>query len=181
VVALVLTACAGSDPQDSTAAVETAVVDCDSRVQVIPSGRSSGRIPESARRRSVVAGSVVFIGAKRWGDLPREARLPTRVKPPILVKAGPAVTITLSPESRSDAAFMVGRARKPFDIRGLSIELRPCPPEAMVANRRVGRRTPFLAGFKLRRPTCVRLDVEIDGDPEPITRQIPFLTACGSA
>ncbi len=153
------------------------VVDCDSRVQVIPSGRHSGRIPERAREKSVVAGPLVVIGARQWGNYPRRPGTPTRVKAPILVKAGPPVTVTVSPESRADAALMVGRARGP-DVRGPSVEFRPCSPEARVANRRVGKRTPFLAGFKLRRPNCVGLEVEIEG--EPITRRIPFHAGCKS-
>ncbi|MGB6424981.1 MAG: hypothetical protein WBF18_06855, partial [Solirubrobacterales bacterium] len=59
--AVALAACGGSDPQGSTTPAESPVVDCDSRVQVIPSGRHPRRIPEAARRTSVVAGPVVVI------------------------------------------------------------------------------------------------------------------------
>lgn len=175
VAAVALAACGGSDPQGSTTPAESPVVDCDSRVQVIP----SGRLPEKAREKSVVAGPVVVIGARQWGDYPRRPGTPTRVKAPILVKAGPTVTVTLSPESRADAALMVGRARGP-DVHGPSVELRPCAPGARVANRRVGSHTPFLAGFRLRRPTCVGLEVEVEGEGEPITRRIPFHASCKS-
>lgn len=176
VAAVAFAACGGSDPQGSTTPAGSPVVDCDSRIQVIP----SGRLPEKAREKSVVAGPVLIVRARQWGDYPRRPGTPTRVKAPILVKAGPPVTVTVSPESQAAAALMVGRDRGP-NVRGPSVELRPCSPEARVANRRVGKRTPFLAGFKLRRPTCVGLEVEIEGEPEPITRRIPFHASCGSA
>jgi hypothetical protein len=183
VAAVALAACGGSDPQGSTTPAGSPVVDCDSRVQVIPSGRHSGRIPEAARRTSVVAGPVVVIGARRWGSYPRQPGSSTRFKAPLLVEAGAAVTVTVAAESRADAALMVGRARGP-DVHGPSVELRPCAPGARVANRRVGSHTPFLAGFRLRRPTCVGLEVEVEiegeGEGEPITRRIPFHASCKS-
>lgn len=188
-VGLALAACGGSDGATTASPTPTAAepdepvaVDCDSRIQLIPSRHHRGPIPESARRTSVVAGTVVFIDAKRYADYPRASKpgIRIRTKVPISVESGPAVTITLSTESQNDALITVGQAQEPNEVRGHSVTLRPCPPGAMVAGRRVGRRTPFAAGFRLHGPTCVYLEVEIDGEPGPIARQIPFGVSCSS-
>jgi hypothetical protein len=68
------------------------IVDCNSRIQVIPSRRHPGRIPRSLRKWSVFAGPVVFLSAKQFeGEAidPGDKRL-RPVKVPILVGAGHA-------------------------------------------------------------------------------------------
>ena len=135
------------------------------------------------RRESVSAGPVAFLGAKTYDDHPDSSRPGIRipVKTPILVKAGPAVTVTLSADSQREALITVGRDRKPYNVRAPSIELEPCPPDATVAGRPVGRRTPFPGGFKLHGPTCVTLTVEVAGQVDAHTRQIGFGTSCREA
>src|SRR5215207_8004018 len=70
--------------------VAAPLVDCASRIQVIPSRRHPGRIPRSLRKWSVFAGPVVFLSAKQFeGEAidPGDKRL-RPVKVPILVGAG---------------------------------------------------------------------------------------------
>jgi hypothetical protein len=181
----------GSSAVDATSPAATGpgqaappIVDCDSRIQVIPSRRHPGRIPGSIRRASVFAGPVVFIGARQ---LEREAIDPHRrrlqpVKVPMLVGAGHAVTVSVSPPTGSRAVIEVGLDRRPFAVRNPSVELRPCARRAKVAGRRVGRRTTFLGGFRIDGPMCLALTVEVEGTSEPITRSVAFgRGACSAA
>ncbi len=83
----------GGDAAPNTPASSSSapIVDCQSRSQIIPS-RHPGRIPRSARKVSMFAGPVMFLGAKQWGNEPVEPR-PGRLQPvkvPIVVEAGHA-------------------------------------------------------------------------------------------
>jgi hypothetical protein len=155
------------------------VVDCTSRIQVIPAREHPARIAPSVLRRSVVAGPVVFLGAKQWSDYPDRPRPGIRipVKSPYIVDAGKAVTISLAEEEEMQARLMVGRDQKPYNLRTAAVTLEPCEPDATVAGRRVGRRTPFLAGFKLHGPSCITVSVTPAGEG-PVTRDIPFGAPC---
>jgi hypothetical protein len=160
------------------------IVDCDSRIQVIPSRRHPGRIPRSLRKSSVFAGPVVFVSAKQFeGEAidPGDKRL-RPVKVPVLVAAGHAVTVGVSPPTGRRAVVEVGLDRRPYAVRTPSVELRACSRRAKVAGRRVGRRTPFLGGFRLDGPMCLALTVAVEGTSEPITRNVAFGEgACGAA
>ena len=166
----------GGDAAPNTPASSSSapIVDCQSRSQIIPS-RHPGRIPRSARKVSMFAGPVMFLGAKQWGNEPVEPR-PGRLQPvkvPIVVEAGHAVTVSVSPPAERRAVVEVGRDHGPA-VGGRSVELRPCPPSATVANRRVGPRTSFLGGFRLDGPMCLDVHVEVEGQTEPIARRIGF-------
>jgi hypothetical protein len=88
---------------------EPPVVDCDSRLQVIPS--RDDRLAPSVRRRSVFVGPVMFFGAKTWRNDPRNEFRPSRpggrvpVKVPIGVDAERVVTLTLLRRTRRHAAI----------------------------------------------------------------------------
>jgi hypothetical protein len=159
------------------------IVDCDSRIQVIPSRRHPGRIPRSLRKSSVFAGPVVFIGAKQEEEtVDPGAKRFRPVKAPMLVEAGHTVTVTVSPPTGRRAVVEVGRDRRPHAVRGPSVELRACARRAKVAGRRVGRRTFFVGGFRLDGPMCLVLTVAVEGTSEPITRRVAFGKGeCGAA
>jgi hypothetical protein len=151
------------------------IVDCDSRVQVIPSRRHPGRIPRRLRKSSVFAGPVVFLSAKQLeGEAlePGDNRL-RPVKAPMLVEAGHKVIVTVSPPTGRRAVVVVGRDRRPY-VRAPSVELRACSRRAKVAGRRVGRRTFFVGGFRLDGPMCLVLTVVVEGTSEPIRRSVAF-------
>jgi hypothetical protein len=159
---------------------EPPVVDCESRIQVIPS-RDDRVLSPTLRRKSVFAGPVVFVGAKGYRNDPHRPFRPSRreerraVKVRIGVEAEHVVTLELSRRTRRHAVIEIGLDRRPYRVRGPSVELRACPANATVAGRRVGRRTSFVAGgFRLDGPRCVRLAIEIEGRAKTLTRRIAF-------
>ena len=159
------------------------IVDCDSRIQVIPSRRHPGRIPRRLRKSSVFAGPVVFVSAKQFEGEAIEpgSKLLRPVKVPMLVAAGHAVTVAVSPPTGRYAVLEVGLDSRRQSVRGPSVELRPCSRRTKVASQRVGRRTPFLGGFRLDGPMCLVLTVAVEGRSEPITRTVAFgKGACGA-
>ena len=158
------------------------MVDCESRIQLIPS-READRIPASIRSSSVRAGPVMFVGARDRKDDESKPRRGGRLrfKVPIVVEAGAPVTVTLSAESQSNAVITVGLDRRPYEVRGPSVELQPCRPNATVANRPVGSSTPFAAGFRLNAPGCVRLEVQSAEASLPIVAELPLGAGCGTA
>ena len=175
-----LAAAAHSGQATSNESTGPPVVDCTTRSQVVPAREHPGRIRPSILRRSVVAGPVVILGAKQWADYPGRPKPGIRipVKSPMIVDAGAAVTISLAEESEQVARIVVGLDQKPYEFRTDAVTLEPCPPDATVAGRRVGRRTPFLGGFRLHGPTCVSVTVTPVEDPEPIAREIAFGASC---
>ncbi len=163
----------------SSAAQGPPVVNCQSRPQVIPPRHHPARIDPAVRRASVVAGPVLFVGAKEFSRGQLEAgrgRLVT-IKAPMVVDAGRAVTLTISPPPGRRAKLWAGLDHDnppSYEVRGRRIELQPCSPNAMVAGRRVGRRTTFLGGFKVAGRMCLGLRVRVHGRPKPIERTIRF-------
>jgi hypothetical protein len=156
------------------------VVDCGSRVQVLPS-RDDRSLSPSLRRKSVFAGPVVFVGAKTYRNDPRRDFQPSRrvehraQKVRIAVDAERVVTLKLAGRTRRHAVIEIALGRRPYRVRGPRVELRACPADATVAGRRVGRRTDFVAGgFRLDGPRCVKLAIEVEGRAEPLTRRIAF-------
>jgi hypothetical protein len=96
-----------------------------------------------------------------------------RIKAPIFVDSGAAVTIELAGRSARRAEIEIGLDQG-GSARGSSIRLVPCPPGATVADRRVGRRTPFIGGYRIAGPMCMRLTVLPEGAAERISKRIPF-------
>jgi hypothetical protein len=168
-------------PSVAARGTDPPTVDCETRAQVIPAKDHPARIRPSVRRRSIVAGRVLFLGAKQWSNYPEESKPGIRipVKVPMVAEAGAAVTISLTPEQAGQALIGVARDQKPYEVRSTEVRLEPCQPDATVANRRVGRRTPFVGGFRLHGPTCLGLTVRADDDPQPIAREIAFGQGCG--
>jgi hypothetical protein len=126
---------------------------------------------------------VVFVSAKQFeGEaIDPGSKLLRPVKVPMLVAAGHTVTLELSAPTGRRAVVEVGLDRRPFAVRVPSVELRPCSRRAKVAGRRVGRRTPFLGGFRLDGPMCLVLTVSVEGTSEAITRNVAFgKGACGA-
>lgn len=96
-----------------------------------------------------------------------------RVKAPIFVEAGPAVTIELIGKSARRAEIEIGLDQG-GSSRSSSVRLVPCPPNATVGERRVGRHTPFLGGYRIAGPMCMELAVLPDGAAEPVHERLPF-------
>ena len=149
---------------------QTRSVTCESRIQVIP--RHGKPLTQEMRRHAVEIGGVFFLGARDYVDSPRsefEAR-PGRtapVKTPYLVPSGPPVTVTLATRSVPHTDAEVGLDQAPYKVRADAVTLEPCPPEAEVAGRRVGRYTTFNAGFRVDGPQCLRLEVQADDEASP--------------
>ena len=96
-----------------------------------------------------------------------------RIKAPIFVEAGPAVTIELTGRSAHRAEIEIPRDQG-GSARSSDVRLVPCPPDATVAGRRVGRVTPFIGGYRIAGPMCMHLTVLQAGAAEPISKQLPF-------
>ena len=149
-------------------------VDCKSRMQVIPPKDHPGHISPEARRVSAFAGPVMFLGAKQYADeafRPHRDGKDWRLKTPVYVKAGSPVTIAVdSPEDR-ELLLSIGLDRRGpqgnYEYAAEAIRLEPCNPDAKVAGRRVGRKTPFLGGFRFEGNTCVDVTVGVEDETEP--------------
>lgn len=184
-VAVVMIAAAGlagasgevADPQESEPTAPP-VVDCESRDQIIPARHRPGRVPRRTRKRSIAAGPVLFSGARQWRGVrvkrPRRGLRPAKI--PFLVEANRTVRVSVKPPAGRRAVIAVGRSEgpPPHVARGRSVELRSCPPSATVAGRRVGKRTPFTAGFRIDGPMCLRVRVDVEGREAAIARRIAF-------
>lgn len=161
----------------------TPIVDCESRLAIIPPRNPTGSIDPRVRRVSVLAEPVLFAGAKRWRKAPRKLFTPKRpgglpgAKIPIYVRANREVTVTALPPAGHRALLSVALDRG--HARGASVTLRSCPEDAEVVGlggvgRPVGPWTDYRAGFKVDAPMCVGIEVEADGTTGPITRSIAF-------
>ncbi len=145
-------------------------VTCETRSQVI------GRAP-AANRQDIAAGPVAFYRAKEVARWDREFLEPkgsselAPVKLPIIVASGSPVTLSLTDRSRRHAVLNIGRDRG-RDLRGPEVTLVPCPPDAEVAGRPVGRRTIFTGGFRVDGPRCLEVAVSSPSLSSPRTREI---------
>ncbi|MDX6586108.1 MAG: hypothetical protein QOI31_581 [Solirubrobacterales bacterium] len=120
----------------------------------------------------------MFLGAKQWADNRFPARKgPHRLKTPIFVDAPNPVTITVaSPEGRNLELSVGLDQRGPqggFEAHGEAIRFEPCNPDHKVSDRRVGRRTPFLGGFRFEANTCVAVTVQVHSKV-PTTHETAF-------
>lgn len=96
-----------------------------------------------------------------------------RIKAPIFVDAGAAVTIELTGRSARRAEIEIPRDQG-GSARGSRVRLVPCPPDATVGGRRVGRHTPFIGGYRIAGPMCMHLTVLPDSATEPDRQRLPF-------
>jgi hypothetical protein len=96
-----------------------------------------------------------------------------RIKAPIFVEAGAAVTIELTGQSAHRAEIEIGLDQG-GSARSSRVRLVPCPPDATVGGRRVGRHTPFIGGYRIAGPMCMQLTVLPDGAAEPVRTRLPF-------
>ena len=154
---------------------EPPIVDCRTRLQV--TGRRT--MDRATRRTSTAAGPLVLFGARRWGNVRREMLEPRpgrlkAIKVPLLLKAGRTVTLSvLSPVGRY-AEVRVGLDENPYETGGQSVELRSCPIRPPATGRRRGGYVFFPAGFRIDGPMCLRITVEVEGRPAPVSRRIAF-------
>jgi hypothetical protein len=148
---------------DGTSAAQTEpipVVDCDTRIQV--AGNSS---PQS---KSIAIGPVVFNGLNLYRKMSRAAFRPRgssqwgAVKSPYFIEAGGAsATVTLAEQHRGRALVDVGLDAG-GSAQGMAVRIEPCP-----AGFKGRRWTVFLAGFKVKGPMCLRVSVQVEGEPAP--------------
>src|SRR5215213_5724891 len=114
----------------------TPTIDCQSRLQVIP----DRNFPPPFRGRGYAAAGPLHLTA--WfRDEPRSQFRPEagnamkRIKAPVFVEAGPAVTVELVGKSARRAEIEIGLDRG-ASARSSSVRFVPCPPDATVAERR---------------------------------------------
>lgn len=169
---VLVAAAAGGERTAAVAGAPTAapapVVDCETRI-VIAGDNSPGP-------KSLAIGPVVFNGLKMWGKFPRDYYRPgkrlkwARVKSPIFIEAGGApATVILDEQHRGRVDMGLALDQAPYEVRGLSAEVRPCPASSK------HRWTTFPAGFRLKSPTCLRISVQVEGEAAPIgPRRVPF-------
>ena len=144
------------------------VVDCETRI-VISGDHSPGP-------KSVTIGPVVIPGLRMYRNVSRDRYRPgkrvkwARVKSPIFMEAGGApATVILDGRHRGRVVMALALDQAPYEVRGLSAELRPCPVPSKA------RWTIFPAGFRLKSPTCLRISVQVEGEAAPIgPRRVPF-------
>jgi hypothetical protein len=172
------------DPCPDTRSTSTAgseegappVVDCESRLKV----GNPDSVDLRVRRNDLLAGPVLFVGAKYWRKHRRKLFKPRRrgglrpAKVPMVVRADHEVTVTVLPPEGHRARLTVGRDQAPYSARGTSVTLRSCPAEAAVPGGPFAPWTTFLAGFKVDAPICVGIEVAVAGAPAPITKSIAF-------
>jgi hypothetical protein len=120
----------------------------------------------------------MFFGAKQWADegFPASHEGPHLMKTPMLVDAPDPVTITVASPEGKRLVLAVGldqRGPQGYEARGKVIRLEPCDPDAKVGDRRVGRRTVFLGGFRFGSNTCVDVTVDVHSD-EPTAHETSF-------
>jgi hypothetical protein len=90
---------------------------------------------------------------KRWGA----------VKSPYFIEAGGApATVMLAEQHRGRALVDVGLDSGGL-ARGMAVRIEPCR-----AGFKGKRWTVFLAGFKVKSPMCLRVSVQVDGEPTPV-------------
>jgi hypothetical protein len=154
---------------------EPPIVDCRTRLQV--QGRR--RVDRGTRRISTVAGPLAFFGAKRRANArrgrlePRPGRL-KQLKVSVLLKAGRTVTVSLLAPPGRNAELWFGLDQAPHETGGQSVELRSCPIRSPGTGRRRGGYVFFPAAFKIDGPMCLRVTVEVEGRPAPISRRVAF-------
>lgn len=148
-------------------------VGCETRIQVQPAPEP---VPFS-RPRYIRAGPVIFSALFRRD--PRKELRPPRpggvkfIKAPVFVEAGLGATVSITGPSRARATLQIGRMRGGHITRD-AIKLVPCPPDARVGGRRVGSPTPFIGGWRIKGPGCVRIAVLPEGATDPIRKRLPF-------
>jgi hypothetical protein len=148
---------------------------CDTRIE-------TGRPIGFGGRHDVVVGRVAFSGLARIASPAELARWrlgPARyeIKSVVVVRAGPAVMVSVAPRFRRRLALeyvQPTRAGVPWPALP-AVRLEPCPPDtpAFVGGGTVGRLTAFSGGFRVRRPGCYVLEAR-SGSESPVRRTISF-------
>lgn len=174
-----LTSSPGSDAGVTEPGPGPALITCETRDQVIPGRKPT--VDRSLREISVAIGPALFMAPGLWSAQPEVASISSgtrskSVKAPLFVHSGPAVEIRLSAPSARKADFLIAQERGPA-AQADDIVLRPCPPAAEVAGRRVGQWTPFLGGYKLAasRARCLQIEVTVPGLASDKRGRLPLL------
>ena len=140
------------------AAEEDPVVrDCRTRVE-------SGRAPFTFRGPDDIVAGPVSLWLLRRAELGLGQRYPNGryfVKTPVNVRAGRAVTVSVSLRHRD----RIGLVRTTADDPAPVVRFEPCTPATRAFSYRgaVGPVTGFNAGFVVSRKGCYPLDVRVEG------------------
>lgn len=137
--------------------------------------------------RDIDAGPVTFNGLNEAAALPAGDFQPLRGRYLVLkavteVDASKKVRITIAPQDRGHASLLYDQRRYRDDGRyrlddGLpSVRLHACAKDqpSSIADRSVGPTTQFNGGFIVTRPSCVRVQVSVEGSPKTTSRTIRF-------
>jgi hypothetical protein len=164
---------APSPPADEE--TDPPIADCEATLGKVV--REDPTIDSHARKVSLLAGPMLFLGAKQWRKEPRKLFKPNRrgglrgAKVPIYLEADREVQVTVLPPEGHRALFDVGLQQPPYHARGASVIVRSCPGEE-VPGRPFGPWTWMPAGFKVDAPMCLGIEVTVAGAHEPITKSI---------
>jgi hypothetical protein len=138
------------------------------------SSRSLAEFPGAyINRRNLVVGPLVLIGGAELTPAKVVRRFGGQ-KYPLLVKAGHTVTLRVSPRSDRVARLEYSMLRPKRAITFVA-----CGPQEESGSSADGEEVTFWSGgVAARRPTCVRLDVFVDGDRSPRPVAIPLGKRC---
>lgn len=99
------------------------------------------------------------------------------VKSPILVRAGAPVVVAIASHAQSRASLLLpGPYPRQVSGGGNAIRFEPCPrnQQAISHAGTIGVATELAAGFVIARPSCVPVEVWVDGRSAPVRRTLPF-------
>jgi hypothetical protein len=136
-----------------------------------------GPLPGPDRARDVVRGPLALLGAR---EIQRH-RVPIGrygVRLGILLAAGHEATIAVHPESR-EVAQLEYRFEGGRRVAEPQVAFRACEGDEprFSGPGRVGPRTIWAGGLRVRRPGCVRLEIAVDGAAADVVR-LPFGRPC---
>jgi hypothetical protein len=128
---------------------------------------------EARPRHDVVLGRVTFIGLRDRIRLGTRARGDPGAKVPVVVAAGPPVTVRIRPLRRTRARldFDPDEWRRPrrriaSGAGQRAVRFEPCPPDTprFTDGRPLGDQTGFNGGFLVARAGCARLVARAPGE-----------------
>jgi hypothetical protein len=169
-VALAAIGLAGSAAGEPRLQAEPPTVNCEDRIQVI------GRAPRGGHN-DLRFGPVYLTGLRQTGRRqppsffePNGGRRFAVVKSPPVVDAGVVATLEVPGREAGRLEYEIAHDTTPH-ARGPTVRLEACAPDAEVAGKPVGPRTPFIGGIRVTGPGCYSIRVRVGGRA-PVTRRV---------